>query len=904
MKRHALRRLRAAALAAIAEQPIWQIYEPAMQAMLAGRRSAVVDLLPDSALMIMSRMAGAQTPNSSALTSTDRDPPTTRMIGSVAVLPIAGVMQPKPNYVTRYYGGTSTEIIERDFRAALGSDQVRAIVLYCDSPGGSALGNEELARAIHAARGTKPIVAFVRGLCASAAYYVASAADRIVASPSSLIGSVGTIMVHAEASRYLEEIGFGVTVLTFGDKKGHGNQYEKLKPEARVTLQKLVDDCGTQFVTAVARNRGASVANVRERFGGGQVFLADEARTRGLVDAVGEWEPLLAELSGSVSTQLPARNQAANQANHQPVIQPASVTASKSSDRNQENAVVNKIKAWLFAHGLIASLEASDEVALAAASAYLAGRGQAVPEGEEKLLAALKGMPTASGAAATSPAPSPSPQPAAGAPANNVQAAHDREVAEARAASRVEERERVRKIRSRGRVLGISEERIEEACNSDQTDAQILAAWTDQLAAENAPVTAPASGTGVQGGAGGAGGGVIRVAADGHERYMADATLAALLHLGQGDAIPEAQVTPQIRQLANAPLIVHAEQCLRAAGVRYDPYDREATAQQALAMGGYERLTIRADGGIAYNRPGAFPDLLSALATKILDAGVEAADTSYQDYTGLWPGDLPDFKPAPVVAKGQVGELDEVLDAEAFKEAKLDQECLSYMQLARFGNQVALTPYLLANDDLSAFMEDLLGLSEGWELTVNRGCLRLVAGNVTLLDNLALYHSTHANLITTPGNEGPSTTSWNEMQKLMAAQQTIGNKARTRARLSVALVTPKHEVAAVQTFAPMRDLAEMKVPVVDSNLNVFRGRVKVVVEPDLQDYSNDVWYGFSDPRRFRDATIVRAYFRGWGRRGKRERWYDPKTKCWHVSLEGRAGFAAKQYRTTVRNPGA
>jgi hypothetical protein len=52
-----------------------------------------------------------------------------------------------------------------------------------------------------------------------------------------------------------------------------------------------------------------------------------------------------------------------------------------------------------------------------------------------------------------------------------------------------------------------------------------------------------------------------------------------------------------------------------------------------------------------------------------------------------------------------------------------------------------------------------------------------------------------------------------------------------------------------------------------------------------------------------NATVVRAYFRGWGKNGRRQRWYDPETKCWNFELEGRVGAAPKQYRTTVRNNG-
>lgn len=958
MKRHALRRLRAAFL----EQQVWAIYQPALEAMLE-----TVSPIGRTIESYGRKWMGG---NVSRIESQSGDPPTTKYIGSVAVLPICGVLQAKPNIITRYFGGCSTEILERDFKAAIANDQVKSIVLYCDTPGGSALGNEEAARTMEGARGQKPIVAFVRGMCASAGYYLASAAERIIASPSSLIGSVGTILVHAEYAKALEEFGLGVTVLTYGDKKGHGNQFEKLSPAAKQTLQQLVDGYGKQFTEAVARQRGVKPEVVRERFGGGQVFLAEECRTRGLVDAVADWETVLAELGGQTAplpqprsaavvvlrgeqpaiaamqslpielTSLPtatseglafvgqslealsdlqANAESALTAGAKAGVSSLPASANQSARAQQvtkEVRPVKKIKAWLYANDLIDSLDVSDDVVKAVLAGYFGGLKQAIPEGEDKILIALIASKATAGAGNTgnagNTAGSGSGANVSGANSsgantgavNSAQAAHDREMAEAKAeAAKNAEANllaRQKKIRESGRVLGIEAEAIELACSSNKPLGEVLEAWTQQLAEKNPPVTGGAGGATGTGNTGGA-----RVTGDGAQRYVADATIATLLHFNQGARIPEAQITPQIRQMSNAPLVVHAQECLRMAGIRVDdPYDREAIAEAALAMDGAQKLVIRADGGIAYNRPGNFPNLLSALANKVLDEGVELADTSYEAYTGLWPGDLPDFKPAPVVAKGTVGELDEVLDAEEFKEQGLAEECLSYMQLARFGNHVKLTPVLLANDDLSAFMEDLLGLGDGWELTVNRGCLRLVTGNVTLLDGNALYHDANHGNIITAGGAAPSVTTWDAMQQKMAAQQTIGNKGRIRGRLAVALVPPKHSVAAIQAFAPMRDLAEMKQPAVDSNLNVFRGRVTVVEEPDLQDFSNDIWYGFTDPRRFSNATIIRAYFRGWGRRGKRERWYDPMTKCYYVSLEGRAGFAAKQYRTTVRNPGA
>jgi len=252
VKRSSLRRLRQMLFCQeqLGQKPIWQIYEPALHALAeclfgaAARGKNPENVDPES----IAQRLGMQS----------ADAPTTQMVGSVAVLPILGVLQQKASWVTRYMGWTATEILERDVKAAIADSQVKGVILYCDSPGGVAVGNEEVARTIFQARGQKPIVAFVRGLCASAAYYLASAADRIVAGPSSTIGSIGTIWVHAEYSKLFAAMGIGVNVLRHGENKGIGNIYEPLTPAARAKLQKWIDDYGNQFEASVARGRGSA----------------------------------------------------------------------------------------------------------------------------------------------------------------------------------------------------------------------------------------------------------------------------------------------------------------------------------------------------------------------------------------------------------------------------------------------------------------------------------------------------------------------------------------------------------------------------------------------------------------------------------------------------------------------
>jgi signal peptide peptidase SppA len=241
----------------LASEQLLAIHEPALGALLE------VMTLGDG----LSRAEIA-----AAIGMASSDAPTTQMVGTVAVLPVFGVLSQKSNWLTRALGWTSTETFERDFRDAVASSQVKAIVMLVDSPGGSAIGNEEVSNTIYAARGVKPVYTFIRGIGASAAYYFPSAADQVYASPSSTIGSIGAVSTHIEYSKAMAEAGYGVTVIRSAPNKQLGNSFEKLTPEAKASLQKWVGAYGDQFEKAVAKNRGVSQADVKTSSGRAMPF--------------------------------------------------------------------------------------------------------------------------------------------------------------------------------------------------------------------------------------------------------------------------------------------------------------------------------------------------------------------------------------------------------------------------------------------------------------------------------------------------------------------------------------------------------------------------------------------------------------------------------------------------------
>lgn len=222
--------------------------------------------------------------------------PADRRVQSVAVLPLFGTIFPRANLMTDISGATSAERFGAQFAELVNDPSVGAIVLDVNSPGGQINGVPELSTAIFEARGKKPIVAVSNHQMASAAYWIASAADEIVVAPSGDVGSIGVFSVHQDISKQLEADGVSTTLIRAGKYKAEANPYAALTEEARAHIQSRVDDAYNWFVEAVARNRGVKTATVRDGFGEGRMVSADQAVSLGMADRVGTLDETVARL--------------------------------------------------------------------------------------------------------------------------------------------------------------------------------------------------------------------------------------------------------------------------------------------------------------------------------------------------------------------------------------------------------------------------------------------------------------------------------------------------------------------------------------------------------------------------------------------------------------------------------
>jgi signal peptide peptidase SppA len=225
--------------------------------------------------------------------------------GAVAVLPLYGMIMQRGNMMGDISGprGTSLEQFTASFRQAVNDPAVSAIVLDIDSPGGTVSGVPELANEILSARKSsgKKIIAVSNSLCASAAYWIASACTEIVVSPSSLTGSIGVYSAHEDVSKALEQEGVSVTLITYGAHKVDGTSFSPLSDGARAEMQAMVDYVGQMFDKAVAKGRRVKPEDVAAKFGQGKVFNAQKAVSSGMADSIGTLDGVLARFGVSRS---------------------------------------------------------------------------------------------------------------------------------------------------------------------------------------------------------------------------------------------------------------------------------------------------------------------------------------------------------------------------------------------------------------------------------------------------------------------------------------------------------------------------------------------------------------------------------------------------------------------------
>ena len=186
----------------------------------------------------------------------------------VAVVPLEGEIERSDDFVE------TLADLQEDQRYA-------AVVVRIDSPGGAVAPSQEMYEAVRRLREKKPVIASLGSVAASGGYYVASAADTIVASPGTLTGSIGVIMSLTNVRGLMDKLGVEATIVTAGKWKDTGSPFRAVTPEERAMLQKMADQVHTQFIDAVAAGRKLDPAKAREIANGPRSVVVAGAVLRG-----------------------------------------------------------------------------------------------------------------------------------------------------------------------------------------------------------------------------------------------------------------------------------------------------------------------------------------------------------------------------------------------------------------------------------------------------------------------------------------------------------------------------------------------------------------------------------------------------------------------------------------------
>lgn len=209
--------------------------------------------------------------------------------GTVATVPIHGPIFSKPNFITEIFGiGCVSSDIKTDIDTLLADPEVDSIILDIDSPGGAVTGTNQLANVISEGKEIKDITAYVGGVGASAAYWLASGATEIVIDATARVGSIGVVAAYPTSS---DDDGYVEIVNTASPNKRPDVSTDEGKKVVTEELNALAD----VFIGTVAKNRDVSISTVKNDFGKGGVLVGSQAVKAGMADRLGSFEGLINE---------------------------------------------------------------------------------------------------------------------------------------------------------------------------------------------------------------------------------------------------------------------------------------------------------------------------------------------------------------------------------------------------------------------------------------------------------------------------------------------------------------------------------------------------------------------------------------------------------------------------------
>lgn len=215
----------------------------------------------------------------------------------IALLTVDGLLQnARPASLLGGEGENPVALFKEMLDQAAADEQVKAIVVRINSPGGGVTASDLMYTELRGFREKthKPTVASLLDVAASGGYYVACAADKIYACPTTVTGSIGVIMMLPDFSGTMQKLGIRANTIKSGALKDAGSPFRELRDEERTLFQAMIDQMYARFLEVVGRSRTNLPAERLRELADGRVYLAPEAKRHGLIDEIGTLEDALA----------------------------------------------------------------------------------------------------------------------------------------------------------------------------------------------------------------------------------------------------------------------------------------------------------------------------------------------------------------------------------------------------------------------------------------------------------------------------------------------------------------------------------------------------------------------------------------------------------------------------------
>lgn len=206
----------------------------------------------------------------------------------ILLIPVTGLISDMPKKGVLRTSPSLVEQVVLQLNKAEKDKQIKAVLLKINSPGGTITASDLLYHEIMSFKektGAKIIISMM-DIAASGAYYMSLPADKIMAHPTSVTGSVGVIFLQPRVTGLMDKLGLGVDVKKFGKNKDMGSPFRESSEEEQKLLQKAVNDFGERFIRLVQKHRNLDQRALTD-VATGRIFLADDALKLGLVDTIG-----------------------------------------------------------------------------------------------------------------------------------------------------------------------------------------------------------------------------------------------------------------------------------------------------------------------------------------------------------------------------------------------------------------------------------------------------------------------------------------------------------------------------------------------------------------------------------------------------------------------------------------